>query len=70
MTNMLINMWDSTKCFFKRCPHEQEQEHEETFSRLDEIPDQLDRIIKKRIRNNVMERAYIEELRRKGGANG
>ena len=41
----------------------------ETMKQMEKIPDQLDRIIEKRIRNNIIESAYLERLRRDGRGN-
>jgi hypothetical protein len=65
---MLEQVWDRVRCWFHRCPPEPSGLPHETLRRMDAIPNQLDRIIEKRIRNNIMESAYLERLRREGEA--
>jgi hypothetical protein len=65
---MLGRAWDHVRRLFRRSPPKTNGLPRETLRKMDAIPSQLDRIIEKRIRNNIIESAYLERLRREGEA--
>jgi hypothetical protein len=65
---MLVQVWDWLIHLIGLRREGEPKVPPETLRKMDAIPNQLDRIIEKRIRNNIVESAYLERLRREGEA--